>query len=167
MWIVYKIEENVNMVDAVEVLPLLRENYLRMLHNYVWNGGLIVCFGSADQKSDHLCIFLSTMSSSPDFWFRFICFFLIDKLTSKQIGAALVLRCPLLNKTFVILSSSIFPLALQSSFILLANNEKLIKKNHFTRTSAINILSYKYFEHSLCIETNLPAVKNVFLGVNQ
>lgn len=52
MWIVYKIDENVHMVDAIEVLLLLRENYLRMLHNYVWNGGFIVYTGSADQQSD-------------------------------------------------------------------------------------------------------------------
>lgn len=51
MWIVYKIDENVNMVDAVEVLPLLGENYSRMLQNYVWNGGFIVCIGSAEQQS--------------------------------------------------------------------------------------------------------------------
>lgn len=57
MWIVYKIDENVNMVDAVEVLPLLRENYLRMLHNYVWNGGFIVCIVQINKVTKIMYIF--------------------------------------------------------------------------------------------------------------
>lgn len=70
------------MVDAVEVLPLLREKYLRMLHNYVGNDGFIVRIGSADQQSDQDYIyFFPTMSSSPDF------------LVKVHIRAALVLVC--------------------------------------------------------------------------
>lgn len=96
MWIAYKIDEN-----DVEVLPLLKENYLRMLHNYAWNGGFIVYTGSADRQSDQDYVYFFHYKFQSRFFGQ----------SSHTAGFAL----PSFKKIFVILSSSIFPLALQSS----------------------------------------------------